>query len=448
MSSFTAISLDRLIEPGASNPVDKSTPTSIPIPNSQKLERSTKAPANKSKAPRSPLKPTLYSTPVVTPLSETPSSFPPSPYIINHKRRGPSLLIKSSSDVDIHDSENVNQKSFDAVVASSAGDFHVTFTNTELVKVDKGNGVYDGKLDSSNSADLANCPRETGSSSSLTDYLLKEKLPALKLDRVREVEDFFDPPDSMSFASNTDGEENLSMKFSSPIQEYHDAWEEFSSTGMSQNSTEDVDTEVELREMRLSLLVEIEKRKQAEESLNTMRSQWESIRQGLYQAGVILPAELTSVAKDEQLISDGVEDLCQQVYIARIISNTIGKGIARAEVETEMEAQLEAKNFDIARLLERLRCYETMNREMSQRNQEAVEMARRERQRRRNKWQRWIWGSITTVISLTTVALVRFYLPMGVGSSSAEHDLTSSAERDLTSSVERDLTPEHDDVAE
>jgi len=147
---------------------------------------------------------------------------------------------------------------------------------------------------------------------------------------------------------------------------------EFSSTSTSQNSTHDVDTEVELRELRLSLLMEIEKRKKAEEYLNSMRSQWECIRQGLYQAGIILPAELTSVAKDEQIISDGVEDLCQQVHIARIISNTIGKGIARAEVEKEMEAQLEAKNFDIARLMERLHCYETMNKEMSQRNQEAV----------------------------------------------------------------------------
>ncbi|KAG2376127.1 hypothetical protein LR48_Vigan06g048200 [Vigna angularis] len=432
MSSFTAIALDRLIEPGDSNPVDKSTRTSIPIPNSQKLERSNKAPANKSKALRPPLKPTLYSTPEVTPLPETPSSFPPSPYIINHKRRGPSLLIKSSSDsdVDIHNDENVNDKNFDAVFASSAGDLHVTFTNTELVKEDMVNGVYDGKLDSSNGGDPANCTRET-ESSILTDYLLKDKSLTLNLDRAREVEDFFDPPDSMSFASNTDGEENatdLSMKFSSPIGEYYDAWEEFSST-MSQNSIHDVDIEVELREMRLSMLIEIEKRKKAEESLNTMRSQWESIRQGLYQAGIILPAELTSVAKDEQLISDGVEDLCQQVYIARIISNTIGKGIARAEVEAEMEAQLEAKNFDIARLMERLRCYETMNREMSQRNQEVVEMTRRERQRR-NKRQRWIWGSITTVIVLSTAALAWSYLPMDIGSSSTE----------------RDLTPEYDDA--
>ena len=139
---------------------------------------------------------------------------------------------------------------------------------------------------------------------------------------------------------------------------------------MSQNSTYNI--EAELCEIRLSLLVEVEKRKQAEESINNMRSQWESIRPGLYQAGIVFPAYLTAAVEDEQLISDPVEDLCQQVYIARFISNTIGKGIARAELETEMEAQLEAKNFEIARLLERLHCYDTMNKEMSQRNQEAV----------------------------------------------------------------------------
>ncbi|QHO57280.1 uncharacterized protein DS421_3g80920 [Arachis hypogaea] len=53
-------------------------------------------------------------------------------------------------------------------------------------------------------------------------------------------------------------------------------------------------------------------------------------------------------------------------------THSIGRGMARAEVEVEMEAQLELKNFEIARLLECLRCYETMNREMVQRNQEAI----------------------------------------------------------------------------
>lgn len=118
--------------------------------------------------------------------------------------------------------------------------------------------------------------------------------------------------------------------------------------------------------------MEIEKRKQVEESLKSMQSQWERIRKGFSLVGIVLPADLTAIAEGGQLTSDPVDDLCQQVYIARFISNTIGRGTARAEMEREMEAQLESKNFEIARLLERLHCYETMNREMSQRNQEAV----------------------------------------------------------------------------
>ncbi|XP_020217800.1 uncharacterized protein LOC109801199 [Cajanus cajan] len=428
MPTFTAIALDRLIEPGASKAVDKSAPTSMPVPNSQNLERTTNVSAKKTKVPRPPLKPALYTTPEVTPLPDAPSSFPPSPYIINHKRRGPRLLKSSSeasvlSEVNIHGGEDVSDKSFDDVVASSAGDLHVSSRSPELVKEEQVNGVPDGKLDGSNDADLANGHIETGSSN-LTDGLLKEKPLTLNLDRDRVVEDFFDPRDSMSFTSNTDGEENagteLSMKFSCSGGEFYDAWEELSSESMTQSSTHH--TEAELREIRLSLLMEIEKRKQAEESLDNMRSLWESIRQGLYQVGIILPADLTAVAEGEQHISDPVEDLCQQVYIAQFISNTIGKGTARAEVETEMEAQLEAKNFEIARLLERLHCYETMNREMSQRNQEAVEMARRERQRS-SKRQRWIWGSITTVIALSTAAIAWSYLPTGKGSSFTDHDL-------------------------
>ena len=168
----------------------------------------------------------------MTPLPDAPSSFPPSPYIINHKRRGPRLLKSSSeasalSEVSIRCDDD-NDKSVDAVVTSSAGDLQVTSTKPELVKEEKVNGVYDGQLDRSNDVDHANGHRETGRGS-LTNGLLKEKPPALNLDRVSEVEDFFYPLDSMSFSSNTDGEENagteLSMKLSSPSTEFYDAWE-------------------------------------------------------------------------------------------------------------------------------------------------------------------------------------------------------------------------------
>lgn len=436
MPTFTAIALDRLIEPGASKTVRKPAP--MPISNSKKLERRSSEPTPKKKVPPRPqLKPALYATPEVTPLPDSPSSFPPSPYIINHKRRGPRLL-KSFSEANVqatqklHDTENVNGKSPDTVVASSAGDLQFTFTNLEPVKEELVNGVHDAKLSSSNGGDLEHGHKE-GGSSGIANGMPMEKAVELNSERDGEDEDFFDDPqESMSLTSYTDGEDitgtEHTLKHGTPGGEFFDAWDELSSEGGAQSSVRDV--EAELREIRLSLLLEIEKRKQAEESLNSIQSQWERVRQALSLVGIVLPSELIAVAEAEQLSSDPVEALRQQLYIARFVSNTIGRGTARAEVEMEMEAQLESKNFEIARLMERLHCYETMNREMSQRNQEAVEMARRERQSQSRR-HRWIWGSITTAIVLGTAAIAWSYLPMGKGPMSADHD----------------LVPEHDDAA-
>ncbi|CAL5188068.1 unnamed protein product [Lathyrus oleraceus] len=430
MPTFSAIALDRLLDTGASKPIDKPVPTSMPVPISRRtLDRTASAPAMKKKVPRPPLKPALYTTPEMKllPVADSPSSFPPSPYVINHKRRGPGLL-KSSSEACVlskQNSEAIDDKSFDTMIGSSAGDLQFAFSNHDPVEEEHTNSVCGGKFVRRNGGEPVNGHQEP-ENSSLTNVLHRDNGSALNLERDTDTEDFFDLKDSMSFTSNTDVEENavtdLLVKFSSPVGEFYDAWEELSSVSATQNSAYDV--EAELREMRLSLLMEIEKRKQAEDSLNNMKSQWESIRQGLRLVGIILPAGLSTVAEAEQLNSDPVEDLCQQLYVARFISNTIGRATVRAEVEMEMEAQLESKNFEIARILERLHCYETMNREMSQRNQEAVEMARRERQRK-SKRQKWIWGSITTVIALGTAAIALSYLPVDRGSSSVEDYLVS-----------------------
>ncbi|KAI4327633.1 hypothetical protein L6164_020070 [Bauhinia variegata] len=429
MPTFTAIVLDRLLEPGTSKSVEKSVPSSMPVPKPNLKRRNsatsrTGASTTKKKAPRPQLKPALYATPEVTPLPDSPSSFPPSPYIINHKRRGP-RLNKSFSEANVPSKQKVadDEKVVNShtVIVSSAGDLQVTCTNPEAVK-EKHVSIGD---------DLGNGHTETGSSS-ITNGLQGEnsvKEVALQSERAGENDDFFDPQDSLSYTSNTDGEDNAerSVKFSTPGVEFFDAWEELNSEGGDQ--TFPYDAEAELREIRLSLLMEIEKRKQAEEVLNNMQSQWQKIRDGLSQVGIFLPADLTALAEGEQLDSDPLEDICQQVHVARFVSDTIGRGTARAEMEVEMEAQLELKNFEIARLSERLRFYETVNQEMSQRNQEAVELARRERQRRRRR-HRWIWGSIATAIALSTGAIAWSYLPVERGSSSADHD----------------LVPEHDDA--
>lgn len=233
MPSYTAIALDRLFDTGASKPIDKRVPTSMPVPISRKPERTASAPAMKKKVPpRPPLKPALYTTPEVKllPVADSPSSFPPSPYVINHKRRGPRLL-KSSSEASVLSKQNgeiIDDKSFDTVIGSSAGDLQFTFSNHEPVEEEHGNGVCDGKFVVGSGGELVNGHQEA-ENSSLTNVLLRDNGPALNLERDTDIEDFFDPKDSMSFTSNTDVEENagtdLHVKFSSPVGEFYDAWE-------------------------------------------------------------------------------------------------------------------------------------------------------------------------------------------------------------------------------
>lgn len=119
--------------------------------------------------------------------------------------------------------------------------------------------------------------------------------------------------------------------------------------------------------------MEIEKRKQVEEVLSNMQTQWKRIHERLSLVGLNFPPNpVAGEELDSEQPDDQVEDLCQQVHVIRIVSETIGRGIAKAELETETEAQIESKNFEIARLWDRLSYYEAVNREMSQRNQEAI----------------------------------------------------------------------------
>lgn len=422
MPTFSAIALDTLLEPGASKSVDKTMPSSKP-PNSRpipnpKLERRNSTSVTERRVKRPQMTPALYATPKATPLPDSPTSFPPSPYIINHKRRGPRLM-KSYSEDNVSSRQktdekvNGNKNNAETEVVHSTDDNSVTFSipgpNEEHVNGDRDCEVGSHKSEPGcSNGELGSSNLELGSSSKSNGVTREE---SLKLERDGDSEYFFDPQDSLSVTSITDVEDNSGaerlVKLTPPTGEFYDAWEDLSS-------------EAELREMRLSLLMEIEKRKQAEEALNNMQSLWQRLGQQLSLVGLVLPADPTVIAEGEQPDCDPAEELCQQVDVSRFVSESIGRGLARAEVEMEMEAQIESKNFEIARLNDRLHFYEVVNREMYQRNQDALEMARHQRQIRKRR-QRWVWGSIAATITLGTAALAWSYLPTGRESSSTEH---------------------------
>ncbi|OVA07072.1 hypothetical protein BVC80_1117g80 [Macleaya cordata] len=420
MPTFTAISLDSLLDRGA--------PKSV-VQNNSKLEKKraeTKTDKKIQRRQQRGVSPLLYATPEKTlPLPDSPSSFPPSPYIINHKRRGPRLLKSVSHEPIsvVHQPLLPTQGQRNVIDENgrnpdSIGEFSFTSApvsipiEKEVVVGSSNNGFHDGD--------------KVGSSNGLDDGLGKTEdlLPnsvGIKLDRDYEFENFFEPQESMSFTSNNTevAEDNnggeRSFKLTSPMGEFFDAYEELSSEGGPPSSLQDV--EAQLHEIRLNLLMEIEKRKQAEEALNNMQTHWQLLQHHLSVVGLKLPAASTIAAEDVDLNFDPAEDLCQQIHIARVVSDSIGRGSAKAVVEMEMESRIESKNFEIARLWDRLHYYEVVNQEMSQRNQEAIEMARRLRNRRKRR-QKWVWSSIGAAITLGTAALVWSYNSSASGSSS------------------------------
>lgn len=379
MPTFTAIALDSLLERGSRNPNPKppSGPGRLyppPVSNSEKKILPS--------WPHHAVSPTLYATPDVTPLPDSPSSFPPSPYIINHKRRGPRLLKSLSQDSVIVDESQITDL-----------DLKVGATNA--------NSKVDGESNGKNFEDVADSENgvvgkeETG------------KSVTLEAQRGIELDEFLDFKESMCMASNSEIDER-SGKLSTIGGEFYDALDEISSDS-GRSSFQNF--EDELREMRLNLLIEIEKRKQAEEAVENLQTQWQSLSHHLSRVGLALPA-LPAVTQQssEHANLDPVEDLCQQVVIARAVASSIGRACSRAEVEMEMEPQIESKNFEIARLWDRLQYYEAANREMSQRNQEAVEMARQQRHLRKRR-QKWIWSSIGLAVTLGAAAIAWSYVP-------------------------------------
>ncbi|KFK28323.1 hypothetical protein AALP_AA8G501100 [Arabis alpina] len=348
---------------------------------------------------RHQMSPSLYATPKDIPLPYSPTSYPPSPYIVNHKGRGP----RSSSEVyvpPLHgnaDMEAIAEDHTEGVRERAVWDCsppHGNFWNEK-----QGRDNSNGRNGSSNGANGLEWEI----------YLLKSV--RTKGNKEHEFEDYYNKP--VSFTSNKEVEDGVgagsSHGFSSSTGEFFDARDELSSYSGTPSSVNNIENE--LRTMRSSLLLETERRKQAEETLEQMQVHWRRIREQLAHAGLFVPLDPTN----SQYSLNIADELRCQLEVARFVSDSLANDLAKAEIEMEMESELEAKNFEITRLSDRLHYYETVNQEMSQRNQEAIDVARRDGQKRKRR-HRWIWGSIVATISLGGAVLAWSYLPTGVSS--------------------------------
>lgn len=230
MPAFTAIALDTLLEPGASKSVEKSIPRPVPKPLGGSLNRSldrrnNASLATETKPKRPPLTPSLYTTPEATPLPGSPTSFPPSPYIVNHKRRGPRLL-KSSSASHVapqnNDARAVVEEEEEEKEKAHNG--HSESSETKVAEP-----IEEPRLNGSNgeieSGDGNLRSLRSGWAGSSWSSVRVPSTPERDSDR----DEFYVPRESMSFTSSSDVEDNAeseqSAQLAAPSVEFYDAWE-------------------------------------------------------------------------------------------------------------------------------------------------------------------------------------------------------------------------------
>ncbi|XP_074557644.1 uncharacterized protein LOC141813580 [Curcuma longa] len=362
----------------------RSPPPKRPLPVTSTVNRPL-SPRNlspKNNTPRLNTSRSLNSIPESTPLPDSPSSFPPpSSHIVNQKPQGPRLLDGvPPSDAGEPVAENGTR--------SDTGDVH-----GQEIEGEQKPGASTAEL-------LEEKPEDTHVDDGPVESDELAKPGSVDFGKDKEINNLFNPNFSVNKLDRS--RDSAIWKPSTPSGEYFDAFEELSSCGTSRSYSWKAE---ELRDLKLNTLLEVERRKQAEEETEALQNQWRMLSHHLSLVGLKLPAPPTSTGDViEQPNMNPAEDLCQQIEVSRIVADAVGRAITCAEAEMAMQPLVQSKNFEIARLQDRLQYYETANREMSQRNQEALELARRRRSKRKRK-QRWIWSSIALAVVLGVVAI-------------------------------------------
>jgi hypothetical protein len=214
MPTYTHVAIDRLLEPGSRHTLQKPPPAPV------KLDRApTPIPSPRKPILRRQMAPALYATPETTAVPpdspSSPSSYPPaSPYIINHKRRGPRLLKSQSLGTD----DGGSHLSHIATQAQSQTFVHVpeeAQTSDEKLCEEISDvlqtELIDGEMDE---IEEINKKFEDGG----TDTVRHEEKKV-------EKDEFLDLQESMSTASEDGYAIERSWKPSTPIGEFYDAFE-------------------------------------------------------------------------------------------------------------------------------------------------------------------------------------------------------------------------------
>eukprot|EP01018_Ginkgo_biloba_P029425 Gb_41344 [translate_table: standard] len=368
--------------------------------------------------------PSLYATPLETKTSSSPpSSFAPSPYVVNHKRRGPHLHNKNEPNFLQNGSLLTLQTDLDR---NGANKENCLIENMELRNVHRAHENLKedtGKLVTGDHSSnlVAESPfvniRELDVSirKSSAEDMNKEgiELQSAK-DEFSEIDSKFVPPGSTDTEDRVLKSPQLQAMRAASGKEFYDALDDLCGEDERLKTPSCISPRVndEFDTLMSTLHIETERRVQAEETLAIWQNQWYKIAQKFSLAGLYLPSVGTDFHTEAETVNDAdpIDQYRDQLAIARLVAGAIARGIATAELEEEIDSLIENKNREIARLRDKLQYYELVNHEMSQRNQEAIESARRHR-KRQQKRQKWFWRSVVLGATLGATALSYSYFP-------------------------------------
>ncbi|CAN6467503.1 unnamed protein product [Victoria cruziana] len=411
MPTFSTIALENLLEPDVTRPPKQKYLKPMSQIRRQPQKETQKSGGYRVKRPQHVyFCPALYTTPEPTRIPDPPSSFSPSPYVINYKRREP-LPPKN-----------------DGPVAGLGGPVGAE-KNEALEAVED---LAAGAMEEEDGSEARKREDDGGESA-----VEAERNVEIGAEEAFAIDDLPAAREEDCFGRRVDAENECARSPLVSQGEFFDANDEFCRDGSPSKGSPFFCSGLlaELDGLRLDLSLEVGKRKKAEEAVKHMHAQWSRIARQLSQLGFSFPI----IDKSGNLIqgSDGIELLPQQIAVARLVAEAVGRGDARAEAEAASEALVNAKNVEIARLRDRLQYYEAVNHEMTQRNLEHFEAARRFRQRRRIV-KKWFWSCLGLSVSVGACLLAYSYLPNMVSRSLAT---TGSLADSETNNVESTCVP-------
>lgn len=364
--------------------------------------------------------PPLYATPPQQ-RPPSPSSFSPSPYVLNRKGRWPSTVTISESGNQANDDEASVRVSAAGRNTSDGEGSEVPYAGVEQKAVHgctarhmQSVSAMAGKQDVERGTAMAEKQAEGRVCNAMAelcgealDGALTEDDKSLLISAGMEwrgevgCRDLSDDFDGRSHASCQTSEE-----FYDALDGLPDGYSSEDGDGKAQASP------ASNQGMAASLQEELARRIKAEDTLASLQRRWNQMARRCLSIGLELKpgaGRRGDAADQAQGIIDPFEIISQKLVIARLVGGSVARAAIQVATEEEFESMLAAKNREISRLHDKLQYYELVNQEMSQRNQEIIEASQRRKQRCQKR-QKLVLGCLGAALCVGTTGLVLYKL--------------------------------------